>query len=117
MALLVLTRSWCSLTGCTSADMGAGVSATTPLPTKGWHGTTIAEPYTKPDITLTDTRGHPFRFARDASRPVVLVVFGYTHCPWVCTRVLSDVATALQPAGPGHPQPGPGARRHRRPRP
>ena len=99
LALLVLT-GFVSLTGCTSPDMGAAVSATTPLPTQGWHGTTIAEPYTKPDITLTDTDGQPFRFDKDARRPVVLVVFGYTHCPWVCTRVLSDVATALRPLDP-----------------
>jgi protein SCO1 len=99
LALLALT-GLVALTGCTSPDTGAAVSAPAPLPKHGWHGTTIAEPYTKPDITLTDTSGHKFRFAKDAKRPVVLVAFGYTHCPWVCTRVLSDVATALKPLDP-----------------
>jgi len=94
LALLVLT-------GCTTPDLGAAVSATTPLPKQGWHGTTVAEPYVKPDITLTDTSGRAFRFDRDARRPVVLVLFGYTHCPWVCTRVLTDVAKALHPLDPG----------------
>ena len=89
------------LSGCSSTDTGAAVSATTPLPHHGWHGTTLAEPYAKPDITLTDTTGRDFDFATDARRPVVLVLFGYTHCPWVCTRVLGDLATALHPLDPG----------------
>ncbi len=89
------------LGGCTSPSTGAAVSAPTPLSEHGWHGTTLAEPYTKPDITLTDTSGRDFRFDTDARRPVVLVLFGYTHCPWVCTRVLSDLATALHPLDPG----------------
>jgi protein SCO1 len=99
LALLVLS-GLVSLTGCTSADLGVGTGSPAPLPKQGWHGTTLAEPYAKPDITLTDTSGHRFRFDKDARGAVVLVVFGYTHCPWVCTRVLTDIAAALHPLDP-----------------
>ena len=101
VALLVLS-GLVSLTGCTSADMGARVAATTPLPTRG-----LARHHASPSRTPSPTSRSPTPRAtrsgspRDASRPVVLVVFGYTHCPWVCTRVLSDVATALRPLDPG----------------
>lgn len=96
------TAALLALSGCTSADLGASVHATpSALPVKGWHGTALTEPYAKPSVQLTDMDGHPFRIDQDARRPVVLVVFGYTHCPWVCGQVLGDVATALRPLDPG----------------
>jgi len=100
--LLGVTAAVLALTGCTSADLGASASPTSSrLPMQGWHGTPLAEPYPKPSALLTDMNGHPFRIDKDARRPVVLVLFGYTHCPWVCDRVLGDVAAALRPLDPG----------------
>ena len=59
-------------------------------------GTSLPEPYSMPDITLTDTAGQPYNLASSPSKPVTLLFFGYTKCPDVCVTVLADVATALQ---------------------
>ncbi len=99
--VLAVVVTLLALSGCTSADLGAAASSVEALPTRGWHGTALTEPYAKPSVTLTDMNGRPFRIDRDTHRPVVLVVFGYTHCRWVCSRVLTDVAAALRPMDPG----------------
>jgi protein SCO1/2 len=67
----------------------------------GMHGQPVAEPYRKPDVQLVDTRGVPFTIAHDATRPVVLVFFGYTRCLELCSTVLADLAAALRPLDPG----------------
>jgi protein SCO1/2 len=64
-------------------------------------GALLATPYPLPDVTLTDTTGNAYNLRSSPSRPVVLMFFGYTHCPDVCLGVLSDVATALERMPPG----------------
>ena len=59
-------------------------------------GSSLPDPYTMPDITLTDTAGRPYNLASSPSKPVTLLFFGYTRCPDVCVTVLADVAMALQ---------------------
>jgi protein SCO1/2 len=59
-------------------------------------GSSLPEPYSMPEITLTDTSGRPYNLATTPSKPVTLLFFGYTHCPDTCVAVLSDVALALQ---------------------
>ncbi len=55
-----------------------------------------------PDVsepTLPDaTTGDEFRFVADDDE-VLLVYFGYTHCPDVCPTTLADVRTALEELG------------------
>lgn len=64
-------------------------------------GTSVPEPYRMPDKTLHDTSGADYNLLTSPSKPVTLVFFGYTHCPDICSGVLSDVASALSrmPAG------------------
>ena len=45
--------------------------------------------------TLTDTDGKPFSLVDDATKPLTLVFFGYTHCPDICPMVMSNLASAL----------------------
>jgi protein SCO1/2 len=59
-------------------------------------GSSLPQPYTMPDVSLTDTAGRPYNLATSPSRPVTLMFFGYTKCPDVCITVLSDLALALQ---------------------
>ena len=59
-------------------------------------GSSLPDPYTMPDITLTDTAGRPYNLVSSPSKPVTLLFFGYTKCPDVCVAVLADVAMALQ---------------------
>jgi protein SCO1/2 len=83
------------LVGCTPAPKeSAGHGYADPAGYQG--GSSLPEPYTMPDITLTDTAGRPYNLASSPSKPVTLLFFGYTKCPDVCIAVLADVATALQ---------------------
>ncbi|HEX5677887.1 MAG TPA: SCO family protein [Alcanivorax sp.] len=43
------------------------------------------------DFTLTDHHGEPFRLSSLEDR-VVILFFGYTHCPDICPAVLARVA-------------------------
>ncbi len=88
------------------ANNPAGVIISTPQATQGaaagdFNGIVLDQPYREPTDTFTDMSGQPFSFAADAKRPVVLVFFGYTSCPDVCSTVLADVAAALRPLDPG----------------
>lgn len=59
-------------------------------------GTSLPNPYELPDRTLTDTTGRPYSLLSSPTKPVLLLFFGYVHCPDVCRAVLSDVAMTLQ---------------------
>jgi len=65
-------------------------------------GSSLPEPYSMPEISLTDTSGRPYNLATTPSKPVTLLFFGYTNCPDVCITVLSDVALALQRLAPAN---------------
>jgi protein SCO1 len=57
-------------------------------------GLTPAQP--RPQFTLTDTAGRPYRFGTATAGKPTLLYFGYTHCPDVCPTTLADIALALQ---------------------
>lgn len=50
------------------------------------------------DLRLTDHGGKP-RSLADFRGKVVVVVFGFTHCPDVCPTALSDMARAVRQLG------------------
>jgi len=79
----------------------AGTQLTQGADHGGFTGTVLDQPYPEPTATFTDANGQTFSFAEDATRPVVLVFFGYTSCPDVCSAVLADIASALRPLDPG----------------
>jgi len=110
MAVVVLLIS-----GCIAAPSGpSGQRNADPAGSAG--GSSLPEPYSMPEISLTDTSGRPYNLATTPSKPVTLLFFGYTHCPDVCITVLSDVALALQrlaPADRDQIQFAPGSRPNR----
>ena len=57
-------------------------------------GLTPAQP--RPQFTLTDTAGKPYKFGTVTAGKPTLLYFGYTHCPDVCPTTLADIALALQ---------------------
>jgi protein SCO1 len=73
-------------------DAGQGMDLTR----SGFAGTTVQRPYPLPGERFSDTEGRAFVPARDATAPVTLVFFGYTHCPDVCNVVLANIASALR---------------------
>ena len=91
MAVVVLLL----ISGCVSAPSGpTGQRNADPAGYSG--GSSLPEPYSMPEVSLTDTSGRPYNLATTPSKPATLLFFGYTHCPDVCITVLSDVALALQ---------------------
>ena len=50
------------------------------------------------DFTLTDHDGAPFSLEQ-ARGQVVLLFFGYTHCPDICLTTLGEVTAALRQLG------------------
>lgn len=103
LAVLVaaLPLSACSAPATQAGNPGGAVITTTSGAAGDFNGIVLDEPYPEPTDTFTDMQGQPFTFAKDARRPVVLVFFGYTNCPDVCSTVLADVASALRPLDPG----------------
>jgi protein SCO1/2 len=64
-------------------------------------GTVIRPPILIEPFTLTDQRGRPFRFPRDTGRvDVILLYFGYTHCPDICPDTMAEIAVALRQVPP-----------------
>jgi len=53
-----------------------------------FRGTVLKPPVSAPDFTLTDQHGQPFRLSEQRGR-VVLLYFGYTHCPGACPLTLA----------------------------
>jgi len=51
-------------------------------------GTVLKPPVSAPDFTLADQHGQPFRLSEQRGR-VVLLYFGYTHCPGACPLTLT----------------------------
>jgi protein SCO1/2 len=54
-----------------------------------YQGSLIDPPVPAADFTLTDQNGLPYRLS-DQQGKVVLIFFGYTHCPDVCPATLSE---------------------------
>jgi protein SCO1/2 len=87
------------ISGCTAAPTApTGQRNADPAGYTG--GSSLPDPYSMPEVSLTDTSGRPYNLSTTPSKPVTLLFFGYTHCPDVCIAVLSDVSLALQRLAP-----------------
>jgi protein SCO1/2 len=80
--------------------LGAGCGAEAPLDVKGMDISSAADFQTaalsgERRLALTDHTGRPVTLASFKDKLVVLF-FGYTHCPDVCPTTLSDMARALK---------------------
>lgn len=58
------------------------------------QGTVLDQPFDKPDLVLTDTRGQGYDLAAETDGHATLLFFGYTHCPDVCPLTMSNIALA-----------------------
>ena len=63
-----------------------------------FHASDVTGSYTQADFHLTDQNGKP-RSLRDFKGKVVVLFFGYTHCPDVCPTKLADMAQMLRLLG------------------
>ncbi|MCP3820240.1 SCO family protein [Streptomyces sp. A3M-1-3] len=74
------------------ADRPAVVSAASDSP---YRGTTLDNPFTKPELVLSDTTGKPFDLRKQTAGKTTLVFFGYTNCPDACPTTMGDISLAL----------------------
>ncbi|SCK21753.1 protein SCO1/2 [Streptomyces sp. WMMB 714] len=74
-----------------AGDDGTAVASAEPRK-KG--GTVLDQPFEKPDLTLTDTKGEEYDLIDETKGKPVLLYFGYTHCPDVCPLTMSNIAVA-----------------------
>lgn len=80
------------------AGTGYGVwNLTTETPYE-WRGAAYDPPRTGVDFTLTDTEGEPFS-TTDLQGKVVLLFFGYTHCPDFCPMTMTEFQRIKQDLG------------------
>lgn len=64
-----------------------------------FRGTAIDPPEAAPGFTLADDRGQSFSLGSLQGK-VVLLYFGYTHCPDICPLTLGNLARARRALGP-----------------
>ena len=85
------------LAGCGGSDAsdGRAVANVSIQDDDGLHGVVLPKPYDVPDVTLTDAAGKPYDLPADATKPLTLVFFGYTHCPDICQVVMANIASSL----------------------
>ena len=75
-------------------------AASSPDPTSALHGAVPAQHDPKPEFRLVDTAGRPYDLDAKTKGKVLLLYFGYTHCPDECPTSMADVATALRHVTP-----------------
>ncbi len=63
-----------------------------------YHAQDVTVPLEKADFHLTDINGKP-RSLADFRGKVVVLFFGYTHCPLVCPTTLADLAQIMRMLG------------------
>lgn len=63
-----------------------------------FHASEVGAKYAQADFKLTDHNGRP-RTLADFRGKVVLLFFGYTHCPDVCPTTLADQAQVMRLLG------------------
>jgi len=63
-----------------------------------FHANDVGAMFTQTDFRLTDHNGKA-RTLADFRGKAVILFFGYTHCPDVCTTTLADLAQVMQLLG------------------
>ncbi|MFV0138081.1 SCO family protein [Streptomyces sp. HMX87] len=58
--------------------------------------TVLDQPFTKPELVLTDTHGEKFDLREQTKGKLTLLYFGYTHCPDACPLAVSNMALAYK---------------------
>ncbi|NSC22631.1 SCO family protein [Streptomyces albus subsp. chlorinus] len=85
-----------ALTGCGSGDDSdkAAIDKPATVEKQKKGGTVLDQPFSKPDLTLTDTHDKSYDFIKETKGHPTLLYFGYTNCPDICPLTMSNIAVA-----------------------
>ncbi len=83
--LILIASAMAALTACNSPEP--------------WHAKDISGLMPDLSFTLTDTQGQTVH-GTNYRNQILLVYFGYTHCPDVCPMTLARLSSALNKIGP-----------------
>ncbi|MGQ0642149.1 MAG: SCO family protein [Gemmatimonadaceae bacterium] len=85
-----------ALTACGREQAASAGSLETGSDVTGLRGTALREPLTKPAFVLTRSDGAAYDFVKETNGRLVLLFFGYTHCPDVCPLHMANIAAVLK---------------------
>lgn len=103
LAVSLVAAAGLSLTACGSDDGKKDDAAVADVSVDSGSqkpATVLDQPFTKPDLVLTDTAGKQYDLRKETAGKPTLVYFGYTNCPDVCPLTMSNIAVAAKKLSP-----------------
>ncbi|MFE2212333.1 SCO family protein [Streptomyces canus] len=94
-AAALIAATTLTLSACGSGDDSSSpVSVVSEEAGSDKAATVLDQPFEKPDLVLTDTKGEKYDLRKETAGKPTLVYFGYTHCPDICPLTMNNIAVA-----------------------
>ncbi|MDT0480313.1 MULTISPECIES: SCO family protein [Streptomyces] len=94
-AAALVAAATLTLSACGSGDdSGSPVSVVSEEAGSDKAATVLDQPFEKPDLVLTDTKGEKYDLRKETAGKPTLIYFGYTHCPDICPLTMNNIAVA-----------------------
>ncbi|WP_328639631.1 SCO family protein [Streptomyces canus] len=94
-AAALIAAATLTLSACGSGDDSSSpVSVVSEEAGSDKAATVLDQPFEKPDLVLTDTRGEKYDLRKETAGKPTLIYFGYTHCPDICPLTMNNIAVA-----------------------